>query len=78
MRSRTLGGQGLATSALGLGCMGMTFAYGRVAEAVATDRQTRLLLGSGTHSGLILRRREAAPPVEPYEKDCDQGDGGAS
>jgi aryl-alcohol dehydrogenase-like predicted oxidoreductase len=28
MEQRTLGGQGLRVSALGLGCMGMTFAYG--------------------------------------------------
>jgi aryl-alcohol dehydrogenase-like predicted oxidoreductase len=33
MRSRTLGGQGLVTSAIGLGCMGMTHAYAKVPEA---------------------------------------------
>ncbi len=29
MQQRQLGNQGLRVSALGLGCMGMTFAYGK-------------------------------------------------
>jgi aryl-alcohol dehydrogenase-like predicted oxidoreductase len=33
MLRRTLGGQGLEVSALGLGCMGMSFAYGSVDDA---------------------------------------------
>jgi aryl-alcohol dehydrogenase-like predicted oxidoreductase len=38
MEQRILGTQGLTVSALGLGCMGMTFAYGKAdeAEAIAT------------------------------------------
>ncbi|WP_067651786.1 aldo/keto reductase [Nocardia harenae] len=40
MRTRTLGSQGLTVSAQGLGCMGMSVAYGRAdtAESVATIR----------------------------------------
>ena len=38
MRTRTLGRNGLVVSEIGLGCMGMTFAYGPAdeSEAVAT------------------------------------------
>jgi aryl-alcohol dehydrogenase-like predicted oxidoreductase len=38
MQTRRLGGQGLAVSALGLGCMGMSWAYGPrdEAESIAT------------------------------------------
>ncbi len=42
MQTRKLGGQGLAVSALGLGCMGMTFGYGGTvseAEGIALIRQ---------------------------------------
>ena len=37
MQSRTLGTQGLSVSALGLGCMGMTYGYGKaIPEADGT------------------------------------------
>src|SRR5215510_9244615 len=38
MQTRTLGREGLTVSALGLGCMGMSFAYGAAdeTEAIAT------------------------------------------
>lgn len=41
MEKRTLGGQGLRTSALGLGCMGMSWAYGTPDddESIATIRR---------------------------------------
>ncbi len=36
MQQRTLGGQGLAVSALGLGTMGMTMAYGPAGDEAAS------------------------------------------
>ena len=38
MQQRRLGGQGLTVSALGLGCMGMSWGYGQTdeAESIAT------------------------------------------
>lgn len=37
MQQRQLGNQGLRVSALGLGCMGMTFAYGNHDEQQALN-----------------------------------------
>lgn len=42
MQSRTLGSQGLAVSALGLGCTSMTFGYGKAipeADGIALIRR---------------------------------------
>ena len=57
MRRRALGGQGLEVSAIGLGCMGMTFGYGSVDEQralAAIDRALELgitVLDTSDHYG---------------------------
>lgn len=49
MEHRTLGSQGLAVSALGLGCMGMTFAYGG-----QDDAESRATLDRAQELGVTL------------------------
>jgi aryl-alcohol dehydrogenase-like predicted oxidoreductase len=49
MEHRTLGRQGLTVSALGLGCMGMTFAYGG-----QDDRESRATLERAIELGVTL------------------------
>ena len=49
MEQRTLGTQGLTVSALGLGCMGMTFAYGG-----QDDDESRLTLSRAQELGVTL------------------------
>jgi aryl-alcohol dehydrogenase-like predicted oxidoreductase len=50
MQTRTLGTQGLQVSALGLGCMGMTFAYGPAADR----REMVSLLRTAVDRGVTL------------------------
>ena len=40
MERRKLGSQGLEVSAMGLGCMGMTYAYGSADERLGSRRST--------------------------------------
>lgn len=47
MYKRKLGRQGLEVSALGLGCMGMSWAYGQAAEEEAAQRVLRRAIGIG-------------------------------
>jgi len=74
MQQRTLGRQGLKVSAIGLGTMGMTMAYGTgsdEAESIATIRRaydlgitffdTAELYGMGTASNEILLGKAVAP-----------------
>jgi aryl-alcohol dehydrogenase-like predicted oxidoreductase len=49
MEQRALGGQGLETSAVGLGCMGMTFAYSGADEA-----ESRATLRAAVDAGITL------------------------
>jgi len=77
MRQRTLGQQGLVTSAIGLGTMGMTYAYGdgdeeggiatihRAHELGVTFIDTAELYGSGTGSNEMLVGRA----VEGFRDD---------
>ena len=50
MQTRELGRSGLKVSALGLGCMGLSFGYGP-----ATDRRTAVALIRATHERGALR-----------------------
>jgi len=43
MQKRKLGNSGLEVSALGLGCMGLSFSYGPAAEWLCMARRTALL-----------------------------------
>ncbi|MDO9357240.1 MAG: aldo/keto reductase, partial [Solirubrobacteraceae bacterium] len=74
MQHRTLGSQGLTTSALGLGTMGFTMAYGQgstESDSIATIRRahelgitffdTAELYGMGTGSSEQLVGRALAP-----------------
>jgi aryl-alcohol dehydrogenase-like predicted oxidoreductase len=50
MRKRTLGQSGLEVSAVGLGCMGMSFGYGPPAERQEMIRLMRTAVERGCRS----------------------------
>ncbi len=60
MQKRTLGSSGLEVSALGLGCMGMSFGYGPAADTAGDDRADP---GGRRARRHVLRHRRGLRPV---------------
>jgi aryl-alcohol dehydrogenase-like predicted oxidoreductase len=60
MKKRTLGKSGLEVSAIGLGCMGMSYAYGPAVDKTEAISVIRAAVEPRRH---LLRHRRSVRPV---------------
>ena len=68
MQKRKLGKSGLEVSALGLGCMGMSFSYGPAADR----REMISLLRAAVERGEL----SAVPAIDPVDAALSKADAG--